>query len=51
MANKKKHRQRKARAPKRAIRVIPTRRKQIDPDMIAMVYWMIAKRRVEERKK
>ncbi len=46
----RKHTRRGARVlPKRAIRVIPTRRKRIDPDMIALTYWMIAKRMAEER--
>lgn len=30
------------------IRVEPTRRKRVDPDMIALCYWLIAQRIVEE---
>lgn len=30
------------------IRVEPTRRKRVDPDMIALCYWLIAQRIVEQ---
>jgi len=30
------------------IRVEPTRRKRVDPDMIALCYWLIAQRIVQE---
>lgn len=35
-------------ARNKRIRVEPTRRKRVDPDMIALCYWLIAQRIVEE---
>ena len=47
--NNNRRRQRRTRQRvKRPIRVVAVKRKVIDPDMIAMAYWMMAKRACNE---
>ena len=41
--NRRRQRRTRQRA-RRPIRVVAVKRKEIDPDMIAMAYWMMAKR-------